>query len=127
MRRVPRCLWFVVLVFGLALTSCGSTSPSSGEEKPVVTPTTIGEDIDVATSVSEPDTSLVAATSTPPVTTQAGVTTTTLSDTKTNQTVVPTTVAVTTTSVPAQTVLPEAETFEPDAPQGGFITYEPDT
>jgi hypothetical protein len=109
------------------LAGCGSTSVSSDKEIPLVTSSVAAPESDVAPSGSEADTSLVTVSSAPAATEQVGTTTTTLRSAEIVTPVAPTTVAVTTTKVPNQTVPPNAETFEPDAPQSGFITYEPDS
>ena len=127
MRRIPRYLRFLVILIGLLLAGCGSSSLGSDEKIPVVTSSVVTPVSDVVHNSSEVDESSVTVASSPPVTDQMGATTTTLSNTEISQPAAPTTMAATTTSAPTQTVLPDAETFEPDAPQSGFITYEPDS
>ena len=117
----------VLITVALTVASCGSSQVESDSELPKATdplPATTRQGSATATTFAGPvvvSTTTIAATSSTSVATTAA--NESLNQDSTDST--PSTSAPSPTTLPPQTTLPNVETFEPDAPQTGFVTYEP--
>ena len=118
---IPTIRPLVPFIVGVALCAVGCSTTqgdpdqnSPGSTDPAVVVITDG----VTTTTTEPSVTQPAVSSTtsmlttPPDTTLAKV-----------EETVPSTNPTTTTSI--ETLMPDVETFEPEAPQTGFVTHEP--
>ena len=117
----------VLMAVAVSVASCGSSRVESDSELPKATdplPANTPQTVATTTTFAEP---VDVSTTTIAVTSSTSVATTAANESPKQDPVesAPSTSVPPSTTLPPQPTLPNPETFEPEAPQTGFVTYEP--
>tara|TARA_Y100000590_G_scaffold31452_1_gene34862 strand:- start:2636 stop:3061 length:426 start_codon:yes stop_codon:yes gene_type:complete len=117
----------VVTIASLSLNACSSTTPASDLDRtnPTGSTTTIVGHGNEPTTVTLPTNDVGQSTTTQTSVTAANSSVSSDVEDGDGGAGSTTTLSATTTTAPLETMVPEAETFEPEAPSSGFVTYEP--
>ncbi|MBH65538.1 MAG: hypothetical protein CL784_03350 [Chloroflexi bacterium] len=117
----------VVTILSLIVVACSSTTPAADLDptNPTGAPTTIDGHVNEPTTVTFPTNDAGQSTTTQTSVTTANSPASSEVEDRDGGTGSTTTMTSTTTTAPFETNVPEPETFEPEAPSSGFVTYEP--